>query len=186
MPEAVKDRCTKAHEYIFLLSKSRQYYYDQEAILEPISPNTHARISQDLANQIGSHRANGGTRTDRPMKAVSRKTAKGRAGIEKNNASWDQSCCMPVTQKNKRSVWTVTTQPYSEAHFATFPPELIRPCILAGCPVGGTVIDPFFGSGTTGQVALEENRGYIGIDLNPVYIEISKRRTAEVQVRMII
>ena len=178
MPESVRDRCTKAHEYIFLLSKSKKYYYDQDAILEECSPNTHARISQDLQNQIGSHRANGGKKSNGPMKAVSRKTSESTAGV-KNNPSFDQATSMPVTKRNKRSVWTVTTKPYSEAHFATFPPDLITPCILAGCPKDGIVLDPFMGSGTTAMVAYENNRNYIGCELNPEYIKLNRADKAK-------
>lgn len=176
MPESVRDRCTKAQEYIFLLSKSPNYYFDQEAILEPVSPNTHLRIKQNLAAQIGSYRANGGTKTNGPMKAVSRKTQQGEFGIIKNNASWDQACCLPVEQRNKRSVWTVATGSFSGAHFATFPPELIKPCILAGCPEGGTVLDPFMGSGTTLITANELDRNCIGFDINPDYCNMANQR----------
>lgn len=179
MPESVRDRCTKSHEYIFLFSKSPHYYFDQESILEPVSPSTHMRISQNLAEQIGSFRANGGAKTNGPMKAVSRKTKQGEIGIVKNNASWDTSCCLPVERRNKRSVWTVTTQPFKEAHFATFPPELIKPCIQAGCPEGGTVVDMFMGSGTTLVTANELNRNCIGFDVNLVYCDMANRRRAD-------
>ena len=177
MPESVTDRPTKSHEYIFLLSKSEKYFYNQDAILEPVSPNTHARLSQNLAAQIGSHRANGGGKTNGPMKAVSRKARFG--GNEKQNASYDQAVCLPVTERNKRSVWTVNTQSFSEAHFATFPEELIKPCILAGCPEGGIVLDPFLGSGTTALVARHNQCHAIGIELSEDYIEIAKRRLAQ-------
>jgi DNA modification methylase len=184
MPESVTDRCTKSHEYIFLLSKSQRYHYDAEAILEPVSPNTHLRISQNLADQIGSYRANGGAKTNGPMKAVSRKTKLGEVGVIKNNSSWDQSVCLPVLKRNKRSVWIVATQPYSEAHFATFPEKLIEPCILAGCPKGGIVLDPFIGSGTTGKVALKFGRNFIGIELNPKYVKIAEKRLQNIQLKI--
>ncbi len=180
MPESVTDRCTKAHEYIFLLSKNAQYYYDQDAILEPVSPNTNMRLSQNLAAQIGSHRAHGGTKTNGPMKAVGRKASQGKVGREKQNPSFDQAICLPVNLRNKRSVWTVGTKAYPEAHFATFPPDLIEPCILAGCPVGGAVLDPFSGSGTTGQVALQNSRKYIGIELNQEYQLLAAERIGPV------
>lgn len=176
MPESVRDRCTKAHEYIFLLSKSPRYYFDQEAILEPVSLSTHMRISQNLANQIGSYRANGGVKTNGPMKAVSRKAQQGEIGIVKNNASWDQACCLPVKQRNKRDVWTVSTRPFKGAHFATFPPELIKPCILAGCPEGGTVLDPFMGSGTTLVTANNLDRNCIGFDIKRDYCNMGNKR----------
>jgi DNA modification methylase len=188
MPESVRDRCTKAHEYIFLLTKSEKYYFDQDAISEPVSPNTHARLSQDVQNQIGSARANGGAKTNGNMKAVGRKVSPGTGvgfsrGYDKvakprvkNNASFDEAMAIMPDTRNKRSVWTITTQPFAEAHFATFPPELPETCIKAGCPPGGTVLDPFFGAGTTGLVADRLQRNCIGIELNPAYAEIARRR----------
>lgn len=197
MPESVTDRCTKAHEYIFLLSKSSKYHYDASAIAEAASPNTHARVSQDVASQNGCARANGGTRVDRPMKAVgtgvgfghgSDKAARGRGRISarkqgehcsgiKNNESFTRATSMSVvTKRNKRSVWTVNTQGFKEAHFATFPPALIEPCILAGCPKGGIVLDPFFGAGTTGLVSDRLQRDCIGIEINQEYAEMAARR----------
>jgi len=122
MPESVTDRCTKSHEYLFLLSKSKKYYYDLDAILEPCSPNTNMRISQNLAKQIGSERANGGQKTNGNMKAVARTYDPGKGN--KYNSSFDSAVCLPVTKRNKRSVWEVATQSYSEAHFATFPPQV--------------------------------------------------------------
>jgi DNA modification methylase len=147
MPESVQDRPTKAHEYIFLLSKSQSYYYDNEAIAE-------------AAIYAGDDR---GSRTDN------------RRGTMCNSMSG-----VTGFTRNKRTVWTVTTKPYAEAHFATYPPDLIQPCVLAGCPEGGTVLDPFNGSGTTGQVALQNGRKYIGIELNSEYIELTKRRLSKV------
>jgi DNA modification methylase len=206
MPESVTDRCTKSHEYIFLLSKGQRYYYNQEAILEPVSPGTHARLSQDVEAQIGRERANGGQKTNGNMKAVARrpvhgwcqdpgnsdhtaigyatperygkeekrKLAAARSGI-KNNESFSDKVCLLVDKRNKRSVWTVVTESFAEAHFATFPTELIKPCILAGCPPGGTVLDPFAGSLTTMQVARDLSCKSIGIELNPEYIDIGLR-----------
>lgn len=134
MPESVRDRCTKAHEYIFLLSKSPKYYFDSEAIKEPVSDSTIKRVTQPtLPEQKGSDRVP--FKTNGAMKAV--------GGCE---------------TRNKRSVWTVTTKPYKGAHFATFPPDLIEPCVLAGCPEDGVVLDPFGGSGTTAGVALKHGR----------------------------
>ncbi|SKB32195.1 DNA-methyltransferase [Sphingopyxis flava] len=177
MPESVRDRCTKAHEYIFLLSKGPKYYYDQDAILEPVSPNTHARVSQDVINQVGSARAHAGGKTNGNMKAVVRnpKQAQPGSGI-KNNSSFADAVCLPVSERNKRSVWTVATQPFKGAHFATFPPALIEPCILAGSPVGGMVLDPFGGAGTTGLVANRLGRNATLIELNPEYAEMARRR----------
>ena len=147
MPESVRDRCTKSHEYIFLLSKSPKYYYDNEAIKEdakfPDGPNTPSSI-----------------------KAVDGVYS---ANLQKIGAN---------PKRNKRSVWTVTTKPFKGAHFATFPMDLIEPCVLAGCPVGGTVLDPFGGSGTTAEVANAHNRDAVLIELNEEYIEIAKKRLA--------
>jgi site-specific DNA-methyltransferase (cytosine-N4-specific) len=177
MPESVTDRCTKAHEYLFLLSKSERYYFDQKAILEPVSPNTHARLSQNVQAQIGSERANGGAKTNGNMKAVGRKFDPG-AG-NKNNPSFDAATAIMPDERNKRSVWTVPTQPYSGAHFATFPPALIEPCILAGSRPGDLVLDPFMGSGTTAQVAQQLGRQWIGCELNTEYAPLQQARTAQ-------
>lgn len=152
MPESVRDRCTKAHEYIFLLSKSKQYYYDADAIKEPANPDT-------------SKRDRDGTRLNNTP------GRKRMGGLVVND----------YETRNKRSVWTVSTKPFKEAHFATFPPDLITPCVLAGCPEGGTVLDPFSGSGTTGIVAVRNRRDYIGCELNPEYVAMSERRIAEAQ-----
>jgi DNA modification methylase len=156
MPESVRDRCTKAHEYIFLMSKSPRYYFDAEAISEAVAPSTVVRLSQDVAGQAGSDRVPG--ETNGTMKAKPPRFG-GANGT-----------------RNRRSVWTVTTQPYSGAHFATFPPALIEPCVLAGCPVGGTVLDPFGGAGTTALVAGRLKRDAILIELNPTYAEMARRR----------
>jgi len=158
MPESVTDRPTKSHEYIFLLSKSEKYYYDNESVKEDCSKSSivdyHRRKSLD--NKIN---VNGGYSAIRGDLCRSR------------------SDYMPKDfRRNKRSVWTITTKAFSGAHFATFPEELIKPCILAGCPVGGIVLDPFFGAGTTGLVALKNDRKFIGIELNPKYVEIAKAR----------
>ena len=155
MPESVTDRCTKSHEYIFLLSKNPKYYYDAEAIKEPVAETTVNRLSQkNLPNQIGSTRVPG--KTNGNMKAVG-----------------------STDKRNKRSVWTITTKPYKGAHFATYPKDLIEPCVLAGCPVGGTVFDPFTGSGTTAVVALTNNRKYIGTELNPEYVKLAETRISQ-------
>lgn len=160
MPESVQDRCTKAHEYIFMLSKSPRYFFDAEAIKEPAAESSMSRLAQPtLASQAGSARANGGAKTNGPMKAV------GCAG----------------GKRNRRSVWTVTTKPFKGAHFATFPPDLIEPCILAGAPVGGVVLDPFLGSGTTAATALRLGRRAIGIELNPDYMALAEARVADMQ-----
>lgn len=148
MPESVRDRCTKAHEYIFLLSKNVKYYYDHEAIKEDCITNDNSNRDRDntkLNNTPGRTRM---------------------AGLKTNN----------YTKKNKRSVWTVTTKPFKEAHFATFPMDLIEPCVLAGCPEEGTVLDPFGGAGTTGIVASNHNRNAILCELNDEYSDIAEKR----------
>ena len=181
MPESVRDRCTKSHEYIFLLAKSPRYYYDQEAIAEPVTQSTIERLSQsNLENQIGSDRVPG--KTNGNMKAVPPRFGGSKYGdnaAEEHRTKSGNTYDCTDGKRNKRSVWTVATQPYKGAHFATFPPKLISPMILAGCPVGGTVLDPFGGSGTTGEVAERYGRNSILIELNPAYIELQKQRTAQ-------
>lgn len=180
MPESVRDRCTKAHEYIFLLSKSQKYYYDADAIAEPVTDSTAIRLLQDIDNQIGSDRVP--NKTNGTMKAVGGKkftsdmggggtTFVGHSGYTKA----DGTSSLKAT-RNKRSVWTVTTKSYKGAHFATFPPDLITPCILAGAPAGGVVLDPFMGSGTTAAVAILNGRNYLGCELNPAYKELQDER----------
>jgi len=155
MPESVQDRCTKAHEYIFLLSKSSKYYYDIESIKEPVKQDWGTRNRSD-----GKYH-NEGT------------GLQPHSGLEKS-----------YEFANKRSVWSVNTKSYKGAHFATYPPELIRPCILAGCPKGGVVIDPFGGSGTTAAVANEEGRDAVLCELNPEYISLINKRLSEVQPKL--
>jgi DNA modification methylase len=181
MPESVTDRCTKAHEYIFLLSKQPKYHFDHEAIKEPISQASINRLSQpNLANQTGSDRVPG--KTNGSMKAVYSGSSENKERKQRPSADLlqkgNQAGSIPWegTTRNKRSVWTVTTKPFKGAHFATFPPDLIEPCVLAGCKVGGTVLDPFFGAGTTGLVAKKHGRNYVGIELNSEYIDIAKKR----------
>ena len=156
MPESVRDRCTKAHEYIFLMSKKPRYYYDAEAIKEESHTPPHAPGCKP-----------------RPITGPTvRQKADGTSASQWAEDS--QSRIWGSGSRNKRSVWTVTTKPYSEAHFATFPPDLIKPCILAGCPVDGVVLDPFMGSGTVGVVAYQNNRHYLGIELNPEYCKLGR------------
>jgi DNA modification methylase len=169
MPESVRDRCTKAHEYIFLLSKGPRYYFDADAIAEPVSETTLARWAQNIEDQAGSERVPG--KTNGTMKAVGNR----RQGLKAGATTGASSCGFGET-RNRRSVWEVTTQPFSEAHFATYPPALIEPCILAGCPKGGTVLDPFGGAGTTGMVADRFQRNAVLVELNPEYAEIAHRR----------
>jgi len=150
LPESVTDRCSKAHEYIFLLSKEPDYYFDHDIIREdavtPIKPKTAKRKNPGL-----------------------------RMGIDRNNfRDWKED-----GKRNKRSVWIVNTRPFKGAHRATYPKDLILPCVLAGCPKGGTVFDPFTGSGTTAIVALENGRNFIGTELNPDYMKIAEDRIRE-------
>ncbi|MFB9330052.1 DNA-methyltransferase [Paenibacillus aurantiacus] len=200
MPESVTDRPTKSHEYFFLLSKSERYYYDGDAIQEPIAAASVARLSQDVENQAGSERANGGSRAERAMKAVggskgafgpeqSRRRSGNKErkyGDDRTRLGSDMGSSFPWegSTRNKRSVWTVSTAKYNEAHFATFPEKLVEPCVLAGAPVGGRVLDPFGGSGTTLKVSLENGRECTIIELNENYAAIAERRTATVQPKM--
>jgi len=183
MPESVTDRCTKSHEYIFLLSKSERYLWNQDAIAEPVADATVQRIQQaTLDAQEGSGRVPG--KTNGKMKAVVNESARKalRTDVESRHRSaipgGQSLCAEPKATRNKRSVWTVPTAPYKEAHFATYPPDLIKPCILAGTKAGDMVLDPFGGSGTTGQVALELGRKATLIELNPDYAKIIDQRTA--------
>lgn len=177
MPESVKDRCTKSHEYIFFLTKSSKYHFDDEAIAEPVKESTLKRLAEpNLENQKGSptpSKANG------TMKAVAP-----RYGGKKYTENHEQFYRTKsgrlynyYPKRKKRDVWNVSTQPYKGAHFATFPPKLIEPCILAGCPIGGTVLDPFAGSGTTGMVAKRLGRDFILIELSGEYVKLCEERT---------
>lgn len=189
MPESVRDRCTKAHEYVFMMTKSERYFYDAEAVSEPVTGTTVARMAQPtLSMQAGSYRVPG--KTNGPMKAVvkrsgnkERKPASAR-GVPvdtdgKTSGAVAGSIPWEGTTRNRRSVWTITTKPYSGAHFAVMPPDLVEPCIKAGCPDGGTVLDPFAGTGTTLAVAAELGRNAIGCELNPAYIVLAEKRIKE-------
>lgn len=178
MPESVTDRPTKAHEYIFLLSKSPRYYYDYESIRTEPKDSSLARWNQDLESQVGSDRVPG--KTNGNMKAVGgpdkqRGHSRRHAGF---NDRWDNMTTAEQVAlgANKRSVWNVATKPFSDAHFATFPEELIVDCIKAGCPIDGVVLDPFMGAGTTALVARKLNRNFIGFELNPDYVRIAEKR----------
>ena len=183
MPESVRDRCTKAHEYVFLLTKSERYFYDAEAVSEPVAVSSTARLSQPtLPIQAGSDRVPG--KTNGPMKAVGPRFGGNKFGDSddpKHATKSGNVYQIPDAngRRNRRSVWTVTTKPYSGAHFAVMPAALVEPCILAGCPEGGTVLDPFAGSGTTLAVAAELGRSGIGCELNPEYIELANQRIAK-------
>ena len=176
MPESVTDRCTKSHEYIFLLSKSAKYYFDADAIKQPIKDSSILRLSQDIENQAGFTRVPG--KTNGNMKAVAHKSAI-TPGQTPHTKALNRMAGIPdpiYQSANKRSVWTVTTKPFKDAHFATYPEELIIDCVKAGCPKGGVILDPFMGAGTTGLVARKLGRNYIGFELNPEYIKIAEKR----------
>jgi DNA modification methylase len=163
MPESVTDRCTKAHEYIFLFSKSARYFYDVDAIREPITSgdkrvgrNSHALVDP-------SPKARKGIRSSDPE----------RFGLTRGTTN--QPCSHPLG-RNKRSVWEIASNPFPDAHFATFPPALIEPCIKAGCPAGGAVLDPFGGAGTSALVAASLGRSATLIELNPEYVKLARAR----------
>ena len=164
MPESVTDRCTKSHEYIFLMSKNPKYYFDHEAIKEPCAESSYKRWNQDIENQVGSDRVPG--KTNGNMKAVGIPTKSGNSYVDTGT-------------RNKRSVWTQTVKPYKGAHFATFPTQLIEPCVLAGSRIDDIVFDPFMGSGTTAQVAIENGRQYLGCELNSEYEKLQDERIAK-------
>lgn len=187
MPESIRDRPATAHEKIFMLTKAPRYFYDKDSVKQPVSPNTNPRISQDLAKQTGSYRANGGSKSNGPMRAVvegsSRKIAAENQSMIGQKASREAALSLTVESRNLRNyepapvdVWNIATRGFSEAHFATFPPELAERCILAGCPKDGVVLDPFGGAGTTGLVAARHGRRAILIELNPEYAELGQRR----------
>jgi len=155
MPSSVRDRVTHCHEYIFLLSKNKKYYYDNEIIKE----------DSTFKNSKGEFRPNG-------MAGIGKKN-KGKKGFEIRSGL---SNMKEQPKRNKRSVWTITNKPFKDAHFAVFPPDLIEPCVLAGCPKNGTILDPFAGSGTTGVVAQKHNRNAVLVELNDEYIKIAKKR----------
>lgn len=154
MPESVRDRCTKSHEYVFLLTKSPKYFYDHVAIKEPVS-------------DVSLKRAQSGWKSNRP----SAKAGPNGVDVEQMGTRF-----VNPEGRNKRDVWFIPTASFKGAHFAVMPERLVEPCILAGCPEGGVVLDPFFGSGTVGVVAIRHNRKYIGVELNPEYVEIAKKR----------
>lgn len=221
MPESVRDRCTKAHEYIFLFSKSERYYYDAAAIAEPVSPSMLAQIEQGYNGAATKDYAGTGAQDPSATKSNILKkyktpdgwdTSKGngghgsfhKEGREKGYTGYETKRAKDHSEdarspnsrphslsefeakhgrnyptRNKRSVWTIATQPYPEAHFATFPRPLIEPCILAGSRPGDVVLDPFLGSGTTAMVAQALGRRWIGCELNPEYLKLQEARTAQ-------
>lgn len=154
MPESVTDRCTKAHEYVFLFAKQQRYYYDAKSIMEPADPRNYRK------------------------RATQRIVPPGQTIQGKMDAKRGEILC---EDRNRRSVWSVSVNSYSRVHFAVMPPKLVEPCILAGCPVGGVVLDPFAGSGTTGAVAASLGRNFVGIELNPAYVALAEQRIGNSQ-----
>lgn len=181
MPESVDDRPTRAHEYVFLFSKSERYYYDSAAVRTAPKAVTVTRLAQDIESQQGSTRAYGGNKT---TKAVGRKSDKQRGHFRRHagfNDRWDamERAEQIANGANLRSVWWIPPAQCRESHFAVMPERVAQICILAGCPEGGTVLDPFCGSGTTARVAMNNGCHAIGIELNPEYVTLAKRRTKQ-------
>lgn len=198
MPESVTDRCTKSHEYIFLMSKSQKYYFDYEAIQEEANPNYISKNIRFGGNKYGDNddphfQIYSGNVYEPKTKVRTQNNGYSKAGGHQDNSGGvgdyskhghtkncqydgNEGIKDEVFVRNKRDVWSINVKPNKEAHFATYPQELVFPCILAGCPEGGVVLDPFMGSGTTGIVANKLGRHYVGIELNPEYVEMSERR----------
>ena len=162
MPESVKDRCARCYEHIFLFSKSRKYHFDYKAISEPIAPTTAERLKRGLngSNKFG--------------KAIPGQAQQQTINRVREHGSITDDMINPL--RNKRDVWTINTVPFRGGHYAAYPPKLVETCLLAGCPEGGVVLDPFMGSGTTGMVAKQLDRHYVGIELNPEYTELAYAR----------
>jgi DNA modification methylase len=162
MPESVKDRCARCYEHIFLFSKSRKYHFDYKAISEPIAPTTAERLKRGLngSNKFG--------------KAIPGQAQQQTINRIREHGSITDDMINPL--RNKRDVWTINTVPFKGGHYAAYPPKLVETCLLAGCPEGGIVLDPFMGSGTTGMVAKQLDRHYVGIELNPEYTELAYAR----------
>lgn len=191
MPESVQDRPTRAHEYLFLFSKLERYYYDHEAVREPSAPSRNRKGNAKTFRGSGAY--TGGRSFDNSTDAVQDshgnapqdgshvvKPYSVRPGVDTKGGNQGRGeITYSRYTRNRRSVWSVATHPFPDAHFATFPPDLIRPCALAGCPAGGVVLDPFFGAGTVGVVCVEEERRYLGIEINPDYVAMAKRRIGQ-------
>lgn len=190
MPESVKDRCTRSHEYIFMLTKSRKYWFDHEAIQEPAVRYGKDKVDMDKnfngkrkdSNEQKPFRAAYKTRNKRDVWSESEKKQPRFGGSKYGDSDDPKFQCYsgneykPTGTRNKRDVWKESVAITKEAHFAVFPKKLIEPCILAGCPEDGWVLDPFSGSGTSGIVAVNNSRNFIGVELNPEYVDITKRR----------
>lgn len=162
MPESVKDRCARCYEHIFLFSKSRKYHFDYKAISEPIAPATAQRLKRGISERNKYGIAIPG---QVQQQTINRPREHGEITEDKIN---------PL--RNKRDVWIINTVPFKGGHYAAYPPKLVETCLLAGCPEGGIVLDPFMGSGTTGMVAKQLNRHYIGVELNPEYADLALAR----------
>lgn len=180
MPESVRDRSTVSHEYVFQFAKSNDYYYDTDNARTPPAPATETRLAQNVEAQAGSERANGGAKTNGPMKAV-RRSDKQRGHTRKHEGFNDRWDAMEKDQQqangsNLRSVWWIAPAQYRDGHYAVMPAALAEICIVAGCPTGGTVLDPFGGAGTTGLVASRLQRNAILLELNPEYIDMARKR----------
>lgn len=162
MPESVKDRCARCYEHIFLFSKSRKYHFDHKAISEPIAPTTAERLKRGLngSNKFG--------------KAIPGQAQQQTINCVREHGSITDDMINPL--RNKRDVWIINTVPFKGGHYAAYPPKLVETCLLAGCPEDGVVLDPFMGSGTTGMVAKQLDRHYVGIELNPEYTELAYAR----------
>ena len=180
MPESVTDRCTKSHEYVFLLSKSPRYYFDHVAIKEPAKEwHGQAATFDRGSNAVASHVIPGQSAAQhRPRPSAEKGSFNGKTEVMA--ATGQNAFRAVVPLRNRRSVWNIATRSYKGAHFATFPPALIEPCILAGCPVGGVVLDPFGGSGTTAGVALAHGREAVICELNAEYADMMPARIASI------
>ena len=191
MPESAKDRCTRAHEYIFMLAKSAHYYYNAKAIKEPAKewPDEIPPTGWDTGpgpHDVCKHNSKSTKERYNRSRAKFAKTdpqSAGRRMFENTKKAREKSGLHDGhfgPTRNRRSVWTISTKPFKEAHFATFPPDLVEPMILVGCPPGGIVLDPFLGAGTTGLVAKQLGRDFIGIELNPEYCRMAEKRIAQI------
>ena len=162
MPESVKDRCTRCHEHIFLFSKSKQYFFDYKAISEPVTESTKERLKRGIA---GSNKYGAPIPGQPKVQTIN---------LPREHGSISDGEINPL--RSKRDVWIVNTVPFKGGHYAAYPPKLVESCILAGCPVGGVVLDPFMGSGTTGMVAKQLDRHYVGIEINPEFAALAEAR----------
>jgi len=196
MPESVTDRPTRSHEYLFLLAKSQRYYYDAKAIAKPtVGKNTHDLTGPgykapgqtpqtgNRASWRGSTFDDGKTGERKHTRGGRKPRGKALASPRNDGNTWNENngrgFILNSPLRNKRDVWTIPVKPFPESHFATFPPKLVEPCVLAGSRRGDLVLDPFLGAGTTGMVALWHGRRFTGIELNPEYIEMARRRITE-------